>query len=130
MHTAIELDETDRAIRDRRLAAWDERPGPRVGDFVRYTDGTLRRFSHDWDEYGLQTCDSGRFYLGEGHMSFSGALYAAVPPDTLRRTDEILDGACWFFHHDMRRAGNGVDIAVACRVYACSLPVNHDAPRV
>lgn len=123
---AAELDELNHAIRSRRLAAWDERPGPRVGDYVRFVDGVLRRFSHDWDDHGLQTSDAhdGRFYLGEGYMSFSGSLYPAVPLESLHDTGELRDGACWFFHHDLRRAHNGVETDVPCRVFACDLPAN------
>lgn len=123
------MDERDRTILAERMAALDARPEPRVGDFVRFADGVLRRFSYhwhdgaDWDG-GYQTSDGGTYYLGNGYVRMSGSLHPCVPTNTLTRTDETRDGSVWFFHHDQRIAHNGVDVMATFRVYTCSLPAN------
>ncbi len=88
-----ELDDRDHAIIASRLAAFDEEPDVRVGDYVDFADGVSRRVSHvfprEWgDDYGVQTSDGGSFYLDEGFVSFSGSLY---PPGSA--PDPRPDGA-------------------------------------
>lgn len=116
------LDERDQATRDARLASLDAVDAPRCGDFVDFTDGTLRRISYIWPE-GCQTTDasSGHYYLGDGYVSMSGGLCPCVPTRSLEHTDETRDGAVWFFHHDWWTAGGGVDFVVPFRVYRCAL---------
>jgi hypothetical protein len=125
------LDERDAEIISARLAAMDAREGPRVGDFVRFACGTLRRISHDWGD-GVQTSDAGSFYLGDYGCSFSGALFGTVPTDslTLAHLDsgwspETRAGAVWVFHHDHHCAHNGVHASIPFRVYVC----DREAPR-
>lgn len=120
------LDERDTAILARRTAMLDADTDLRVGDFVRFADGTLRRVSHIWrDEQdrpeSVQTSNGGTYYLGDGYVSMSGGLYRGVPASTLSLTAESRDGWVWFFHHDWTRAHNGVDVMVPFRVYECSL---------
>lgn len=113
------LDETDTAICDRRLTEWNAIEGPRVGDWVLMPDATLRRFTHDWGD-GLQTTIDrmpGSFYFGNGYMSYSGGLDPIIPRAKIRPVDDVRFGACWFFHHDRQRAGNGVNLSVPCRVF-------------
>ncbi len=123
------MDERDQVILAERMAALNERPEPRVGDFVRFADGVLRRFSYhwhdgaDWDG-GYQTSDGGTYYLGEDYVSMSGGLHSPIPTATLTRTDETREGTVWFFHHNHRGAGRGVDTVATFRVYTCSLPAN------
>lgn len=118
------LDDRDQGIVDQRMSALDAQPGPRVGDFVIFADGTERRISHDWGD-ALQTSDltglwSGRFYLGNGFASFSGGLHPGIPAATFTDTGETRDGSAWIFHHDVRRAHNGVDFTAPFRVFRCS----------
>lgn len=126
--TAV-LDGRDEAIIAERMAKLDAKAGPRVGDFVRFADGTLRRISYHWrdDEGwdgGCQTSDAGSYYLGNYGVSMSGGLFPCVPTESLTLTDEQRDGAVWIFHHDVHRAHNGVHASVPFRVYACPQEAN------
>lgn len=114
-------------IIERRVAKLDAREGPRVGDYVRFADGTLRRCSYHWSDDagwdgGMQTSDGGSFYLGEGYVSMSGSLYSCVPTDSLKPTDETRPGSVWIFNHDMHRAHNGFNFEIPFRVFTCDLP--------
>lgn len=119
------LDARNQEILAQREALRDAIEGPRVGDFVRFADGILRRISHIWDfadgcDAMVQTSDGGSFYLGDGSMSFSGSLYSSVNVRTLTLTEETRTGGAWFFHHDWPEAHNGIDVALTCRVYTCT----------
>lgn len=125
--TPPELDARDAGILAERVAALDALPAdaPRVGDWVRFQDGTMRRVSHIWrNEDGsaesLQTSAGGSYYLGTGYVSMSGSLYTGVPAETLTRTPETREGAVWFFHHDQHRAHNGIDALIPFRVFDCT----------
>lgn len=124
------LDDGDRDILRRRFYALETIAGPREGDFVRFADGAERRVSfvtpQEWlpDIDCVQTSDGGSFYLGEYGCSFSGSLHPGVRRETLTLTDERKEGPVWFFHHDSKRAHNGVPALVPFRVYECS----SDAP--
>jgi hypothetical protein len=119
-------DSRDEAILDRRISLLNQNDQPRVGDFVRFADGTLRRISFitplDWmpECDSVQTSDGGSWYLGNGYASFSGGLYGGVKRETLTLTDERKLGSCWIFHHDYAQAGNGVDVKILWRVYDCT----------
>ena len=120
-----ELDDRDRGIIARRLAAFDQELDIRIGDYVDFADGVTRRVSHvyprEWgDDYGVQTSDGGSFYLDKGHISFSGLLQGPVPRATLTLTEQRRPGRIWIFHHDWQEAGNGVDDEIPFRVYHCS----------
>lgn len=115
------LDDRNLEILRRNLEALDKHDGPRVGDFVEFADGVVRRFSHDWDEYGLQTSDGGSWHLGNGFLSFSGSLHPTVSRETLTRADEIRSGSAWIWHHDWSGASRGVDVTIPLRVFRCSL---------
>lgn len=114
------FDDRDARIVAERCAAWDQRQGPRVGDFVQMKDGSLRRFTHDWGD-DIQTTLNGSndssFYLGSGFMDFSGGLDSAIPKGELTPLPFARKGSCWIFHHDHREAHNGVHTEVNCRVY-------------
>ena len=124
-----QFDERDCAIRAERIAMRESREGPRVGDFIEMLDGTLRRFTHKWND-GLQTtyiwqtgADKGKpadasFHLSaDGSLSFSGSLDSSIPFASIEPTGETRDGAVWFFHHGEMKAHNGVHTTVPCRVY-------------
>jgi hypothetical protein len=119
------LDDRDEAIVEQRTAALDQRTGPRVGDFVLFSDGIERRISEASGDR-VQTSDlsglfSGRFYLGRFGCSFSGGLHPAIATSTLTDTGETREGSAWIFHHDQHRAHNGVDVRIPFRVFRCSL---------
>lgn len=115
------LDERDAEIYHRRCRQWEEVPGPRIGDFVEFADGVLRRISHIWGTDGFQSSAGGSFYFGGSYMTFSGQLFGSVPLDTLVDSHRIRQGPCWFFHHDFQTAGGGIDVNVWCRIYRCWL---------
>lgn len=125
------LDERDQTILAHRLELLNARSEPRVGDFVRFADGIVRRFSHIWDwdddddEPLLQSSDSGSYYLGDGYVTMSGTLHPCVPASSLTLTDETRHGDVWFFNHDFHTAHNSVAALVEFRVYTCDRP----APR-
>jgi len=113
-----ELDKLDVEIRDQRIAAREGKEGPRVGDFIEMEDERLMRFSHDWDDAGLQVSQDGRFYFEpEGDLNFSGSLDPIVPLAHIQETSRTLLGQCWFFHHDHAMKDNGVYTSVPCRVF-------------
>ena len=108
---------------ERRIRLRDEDTGPRIGDFViphcSFATGKERteRIAHDWGDLGVQTAPGGSFYLGEGFVSFSGALNPMISTALLDPTGEIREGWFWFFSRDLRKARNGVKAQAPCRVY-------------
>jgi hypothetical protein len=115
-----DFDEKDAEIARDRLAIWNARQGPRVGDWVDMLDGTQRRFTHHWGDSIQTTCgnvESGSFYFYGESMSFSGSLDPAIPINRLQDTGEIRHGRAWFFHHSQSGAGRGVYFTVPCRVF-------------
>ena len=123
----IVFDVRDAELLAQRMIDWNSIQGPRVGDFVRMLDGTLRRFTYHWgdsiqttckSEYGDTYHASGSFYFWKGGaMDFSGGLDHAIPVNKLRLTDETIDGRAWFFHHDCTGAHRGVHFTIPCRVW-------------
>lgn len=121
-----QFDHRDAEILKERVARLDQRSGPRVGDYVRFPDGTVRRFSYIWDfedgsDISAQTAGGGSFYLTEcGGLSFSGSLYMGIPGKSLTLTNEKQNGDVWFFHHGFAGADCGVHAVVEFRVYETS----------
>jgi hypothetical protein len=106
------------------------REGPAVGDHVLFSDGVRRRISHHWRDNegwdgGLQTSDTGSWYLGADYISFSGGLHPCVPYDEFRQMHlaKLRAGRVWFFHHNHQQAHNGVEALVNFRQWF----VNRDA---
>ena len=95
---------------------------PRVGDFVEFPGGELRRIAYIWPDGGVQTCHVGAsFYLGEHGCSMSGSLFRSIPGHSLTLTDQTRPGGVWFFHENQPRANNGVRFNILFRVYASSV---------
>lgn len=122
----FEVDEQDREIIARRMDAFDERPGVRVGDFVSFADGETARVAHIWTDMDgpdlIQTTyGDGSFHLGDEGVSHSGGLRPGVPADTLASTGMAKPGVLWVFHHDHRGGGRGVDSFAPFRAFSCSL---------
>ncbi len=116
--STYELDKLDVELRDQRIAAREGNEGPRVGDFIEMEDERLLRFSHDWDDAGLQVSEGGSFYFDhEGFLSFSGGLEPIIPLAHIQETSRSLLGQCWFFHHDIKMRDGGVYTSVPCRMY-------------
>ena len=115
----------DEKILEARVAAWNERAGARPGDFVIFTDGKVARFSHDWDEGGLQTSPHGQFHMGDGHMSFSGSLDPSLKRERLTESDVLWWGEVWFFHRSWLQAHSAIYAKVACRVFRADVPSDY-----
>lgn len=118
------LDERDQEILQRKAALFAALLQPTVGDFVDFADGQTRRISHIWSDETFQNSESGSFYLGNGYVSFSGALNSSLPNASLTLTEERRNGWFWFFHHNLTCAGGGRDVQIPCRVWSCCLPSN------
>lgn len=115
------FDERDAALVEERRLKRDGIKGPRVGDFVKMLDGTMRRFTHDWGD-SLQTTTKnsngyGFFLCDGGGVSYSGSLDHAIPLARLRQLGGRRDGWFWMFHHNWWQASNGVDFKLPCRLY-------------
>lgn len=117
------FDTRDQEILTARLQQWNAQPGARVGDFVRFLDGSLHRFTHDWGD-GLQTAPAlhGSYYFGRGYVSYSGGLDPLIPREQLQLTEDVREGRVWFFHHDYWTADNGVYTMIPCRVFTVITP--------
>jgi hypothetical protein len=115
-----QFDDRDAAIVAERQHRRDMRPGPRVGDFIRMPDGTLRRFTYAYQDR-IQTTDPksrGSFYLCRtGGMTYSGSLDPSILLTKIVDTGKTRPGSCWIFHHDHPGAGRGVETTVNCRVF-------------
>jgi hypothetical protein len=118
-----DFDTRDAEILAEREELFNQRSGPRVGDFLRVADGFLR-FTDDWGE-DIQTTVGAKhpchgdasFYLSDGYASFSGSLDKAIPKTDLHNTGETLEGSFWFFHHGYAGADCGVYFKMRCRVF-------------
>ncbi len=115
-----ELDEKDKGLLAERIEARAKVEGPAVGDWL-ITPAGLLRFTHDWGDSIQTTVRPGydaSFYVTQcGHMSFSGSLASAIDKSLIEATEEMRDGACWFFSHEYAEASNGVRVEVPCKVY-------------
>lgn len=112
------VDEEDLRILRDRMRALDERRGARVGDFVQFTDGAVRRISHIHGG-SVQTSRGGSFYLGVAEVSFSGTLSRPIPRESLKRAGWTVGGPVWFFHHDHPQAGGAVTFTAKFRMFLC-----------
>ena len=119
----IQLDKKDQGIVKRLEAEWNAEGGPRVGDFVKFSNGVVERFSHRWPD-GLQTSPirGGSFHLSGASASFSGGLNPTIPLESLRCLDDSMDGDFWIFHHGEVGAHRGVYFSIPCRVFETSAP--------
>jgi len=105
-----------------RMAAFNKRKGPRVGDFLKLpaTDprqGNMTRFTHYWGD-SIQTGGmSGSFYLGTDYQSYSGGLDTGPAIGDILPTDETRMGSIWLFDRGMSGGGRGVYFTQPMRVF-------------
>jgi len=118
------LDAKDQELLAERIRRRDAIPGPRIGDFVKLQDGTLRRFTYNWGDRiqttlpGVSHCSSSFYLDSTGLASFSGSLDDPIPISELHLIEgTVQDGHFWMFHHNVQRAHNGVDVVAPCRVF-------------
>ncbi len=116
-----------------RLAAFDARPGPRVGDYLQIPKQKPRqsrwwakipdftRFTHHWGD-SLQTGGQqfGSYYLTSGGgLSYSGGLDPGLAlADIQPEPCGIRPGQVWFFDRDISGAGRGVNFMADMRIFA------------
>lgn len=119
----IAADERDEELVHKRMQRLNAIAGPRVGDYVVFTDDVTRRISHVWEGHA-QTSDQGSYYLGDGYVSMSGSLHPGVPVHALTLTSERKPGLCWVFHRNWPLKDAGVYAMPEWRVYhaACEAP--------
>lgn len=113
------FDAMDARILREAIAELDKVEGPRLGDFVKFQDGSINRISVNRHRNEVQTTQHGSFFLGKGgFMEFSGACGAPIARERLTPLSETLEGDVWTFHHGYVVAGGRVDGKVPFRVYA------------
>jgi len=111
-------------ILQERVTAFNNRPGPRVGDYVFIPSDDDRipeytRITHDWGDL-LQTggLEGGSYYLSNsGYLSYSGRLDPGITTISLMASSETKPGQIWFFDGDISGAGRGVTFSVPMRVF-------------
>lgn len=100
-----------------RVAAFDKREGPRVGDYLSLPHGIMTRFTHDWEDSLQIGGGSGSYYLGNGYLSYSGGLDPSIEKKYMVLTDKKEDGMVWFFHEGSSGGGRGVHFYIPFRVF-------------
>ncbi len=120
-----ELGERDREIVRCRMVANHAHQGPQTGDFVRFSDGVLRRISYVWPQHFQTSTDGFYHLLDSGGVSMGGSHYLEVSLSTLSPTDELLEGKAWIARDESRDTNSSVTFKAPFRVYRCSEP----APR-
>jgi hypothetical protein len=100
---------------------YNQRKGIRVGDWIKEKNGNYTRVTYIWGEGigEVQTGGSkyGGYYLGHGHISYSGSLDSGYKIGELASTKEKRVGQIWFFKHDFAQAHNAVEYMMKFRVY-------------
>ena len=113
-----QFDSKDEAIRLARQNQRNAITGPRIGDFVIMPDGREVRLAEPWPD-GFQASNGGSYVLADnGGIAMSGGFEPGIlAPADLVETGKVRTGSVWFFHHNERRAHNGVQTRIECRVY-------------
>lgn len=116
----------DVAIATQRLAAWNLKPGARIGDIVIHENTSYRIaytgtdiWPHDPGEVVMQFSTGGTWYLAKDHMEYAGGLHWALNM-TLAKTRKTRLQECWFFHNDQWKGDNSVTLKVPVRVFVAS----------
>ena len=118
----IKTDATDDFILKAAVEAFNERHGPRVGDFVVFLDGEIHRFSHSWADDGMQYSPNGSWHLDRGgYADFSGGLNPILKPSLIINSGQVRAGQFWLWHRGERRAHNAFYANVYCRVFVAEI---------
>lgn len=124
----IKMAQNNLAILKDRIEQYDKIEGPRVGDYLELPFGMFTRFTHAWDD-GIQIGGgSGSYYLGNGHISYSGGLDPSIEYEFLKPTDKKKDGMVWFFHENSAGGGRGVHFYMPFRVF--TLAPEYDVDKI
>lgn len=98
--------------------AWEHREGPRVGDYIIQGE-RMTRFTHDWDEGGIQTGGGqGSYCIRKGaYASYSGGLDPCLKREKFFDTGRTQLGTFWTWYEGCVGAHRGIDIQLPCRIY-------------
>ena len=100
------------------MEIYNQKPGIRVGDYIIRKDGSCSRATYDWgDRIQDGGHMQGRFYLGNGYLSYSGSLNNAILKSKLVDTGRKEVGAVWFFSENIQKAHNSVSFYPYFRVF-------------
>lgn len=115
------LDEKNASIAAALIAARAAITEPTDGDFVRFATGELERIVTLRDNR-MQTAPNGSFFMySNGYADFSGGLNPPIPPESLKATEETLEGEFWFYNHG-NVGHRRTDFMVQVRVFETSVP--------
>jgi hypothetical protein len=112
-------DKRDMQIAEDRINLFNDRDGPRVGDFIIVPGGLYLRFAYDWGDQ-IQTTDKqygGSFHIGNGYVSMSGGLEPGYLKEQIELTNETRRGYFWIEHHGHLCADCSIGLMFPCRVY-------------
>lgn len=121
----------NKEILEQRTITFNQRHGPRVGDFCIHPDGRLDRITHIWDLSDLPEYDDdsiqtggagGSYYFGDGYCSYSGGLNPGIPAKRFEQLNNTKKGFVWFFSEDHHHAHNGVHYYVDFRIFRINPP--------
>lgn len=125
----IEMAEHNLKILAERMADFDKKEGPRVGDYLELPYGMVTRFTYDWGEEIQIGGGSHSFYLGTGgYTSYSGSLDPGIKKEYMVDAGYKKDGLVWFFHEGYSGGGRGVYFSVPFRVF--KLVENYDTSTI
>lgn len=99
------------------LGLYEQRSGPRVGDFLQVAPDRYTRFSHAWGTvlYAGSVFDS--YYLGKGYITYSGSCGRVYEKKQVTLTGQSMEGRIWTFSNNWQGAGRGIHLTVPLRVF-------------
>lgn len=111
---------TELSVRNAAILAdlankYNEKTGPRIGDWLKMPYGLYTRFTHDWGDT-MQT-GLGSFHLGKGYISYSGGLDSGLAKSDILPTNELKMGSVWFWKDGLSGADRGFHAEMAFRVF-------------
>lgn len=100
-----------------RTLQFNKTKGPRVGDYLKYPDGSFTRFTVDLGE-SLQTGgERGSYFLYGSCCDYSGGCDSGIKKSDLVPTRETKPGDLWFFDEGITGAGRRKDFQINFRVF-------------
>lgn len=100
--------------------AFNQKSGPRVGDYLLLPYGLYTRFTYIWDDGTLQTGgspDNAVYISKSGYTSYSGGLDSGVNINDIESTGDIKTGSVWFFNQGVSGAHRGKYFNIDFRVF-------------
>ena len=99
------------------LGLYEQRSGPRVGDFLQVMPDRYTRLTHVWGAvlYTGSLVDS--YYLGKGYITYSGSCGRGYEKKQVMPTTQTMEGRIWTFSNHWQGAGRGIHLTVPLRVF-------------